>query len=289
MAGEVVLPPLVPIARGGTGIVSTPFQFVLTGAENLMIRSANSLVGSVVAVQGRLLQTDGTILPFSFSHTPNSDRTIAAQNFALGPGTLLTVTAFASSGAPTRGQTFIQLSVIQGFSGATILLGTLLQGYVTSFQQLSWPGSPLASSLDGRGNLYLRTAPNPPPGTGANVVVPVGVRWRLQQLTVTLTTDAVVVNRYPLLEFVVGGYSTMYMPTGGSVPASCTAYFTWFSGGQLGSARNTGPTIVFQSCALGPGIELRGNDQITVGGVGIDPGDQYSAVTYTVEEWLELN
>lgn len=290
MAGETIYPATGrQTALPGTGLLATPFQFVLTGSENLQVRSACSLAGVVVAIQGRLLQSDGSIVPIGFTHTPNSDRSIATQNFALGPGTLLTLTCFALNGAPISGQCFIQVQIIQGLTGATYVLGTLLQGYVTSFQCIAWPGSPIHSSLDGRGYTHVITIPNPAVDVGVSLTAPPNTRWRLQSFYCQIVTDATANVRFPLLILVSGGNNTAVFAMQVSFGASTACTLSFTSGAQIGSAHNVGGTQVFLSASAGPGVELRAGDLASLSWAGSGVGDQLVNAAVTVEEWLELN
>lgn len=290
MAGETVLQPTprqTPVP--GTGLLATPFQFVLTGSENLQIRSACSLAGVVVAVQGRLLQSDGSIVPIGFTHTPNSDRSIATQNFALGPGTLLTLTCFALTGTPVSGQCFVQVQIIQGLTGATYVLGTLLQGYVTSFQCIAWPGSPIHNSLEGRGYTHVITVADPGPHAGVTLTAPANTRWRLQSAWYQIATDATTPVRFAILEVSTGGSIVISLGTQTTFGASLTAFISFTSGAQIGTAHDTPVTNTFITASAGPGIELRAGDVLSLGWETIGTGDQLSNTRVTVEEWLELN
>lgn len=278
-----------PLATAGNRVIAAPFQFALSGSENLRVRSANSLAGAVIALQGRILLDDGTIHPIVFSHTPNSDRSLKTQDFALGTGTLLTLTVFVSTGAPLRGQTFVQVQVIQGFGGATIALGTLLQGYVTSFQQLAWPGSPIEDSLSGRGWLTIVTPANPPGGSGLTVTAPTGVRWRLQSVDCRLDTDATAVTRQPFIETISGGTVLAHIPPSSYAPPSYVTFFSWVASGNTGNVNQTAPNIRINGAGLGPEIYVRGGDSVVLTGLLLQAGDQFSLVALTVEEWLELN
>lgn len=288
MTGERILPP-ASLSGAPVRTITTPFQFVFSGAENLRVRSANSLAGVVIGIQGRLLQSDGTITPFVLTSTPPSDRSILTQDFPLGPGTLLTLTAFAIAGAPQRGQTFVQVQVIQGLGGATITLGTLLQDYVTSFQQLAWPGSPIQNSLDGRGTIVRTTVAQPAPGALGAFSLPAGTRWRIQAVTLELDTSAVVATRKPYLQFVAGATVLVYYVAIAATVASRASFYSWTTGGNGGAQASASGASQWCTTALGPDTYMRGGDGCFMVVADIDAGDQLKNIIVIAEEWLELN
>jgi hypothetical protein len=289
MAGETILPAAPIATQANTRIIAAPFQFVLSGTENLRIRSANSLAGVTVTIQGRLLTAAGDIQPFTYLHTPHTDRSLAQQDFGLGGGTLLTLLVFAVSGAPVRGQTFIQLSIIQGLGGGTVVLGTLLQGYVTSFQQLSWPGSPIDDSLAGRGYQHVVVIADPPAGSAVSASVPAGARWRLQAFTGVLTTSAVAGQRKMFLAIATGGIGTAFYPGNATVPASLLCQFTWASVGFGSTIVNFANTSEMMSSTMGNENYLLAGDVVSIGSFDFNPADQFSQMRLVIEEWLELN
>lgn len=277
-------------ALPGAGILATPFQFVLSGTENLQVVSANSLAGCVITIQGRLLLPSGSIQPFSFQHTPNIDRSQKVEHFALGGGTLLTVVAFASSGTPVRGQTFVQITVIQGLTGASIVLGTLLQGYVTSVEQLAWPGSPIQSSLSGRGWLHQVSLTTPGAGVpNAFVVAPTRARWRVQNVTTNFTTDGTAGNRFILLFFDVLGVQVQHLPLNNNIGPGANVLCSWTAGAGAGFVVDPSTGLAFASLAIGPGVELAGGDDIGLALLNIKPADNLVAQVAIVEEWLDLH
>jgi hypothetical protein len=71
----------------------------------------------------------------------------------------------------------------------------LLQGYVTDTSRLSFPGSPIRSSIEGPGVLRSITGTNPAANAEISETVPTNARWRVHAIRFTLVTDANVANR----------------------------------------------------------------------------------------------
>src|SRR5439155_18890058 len=112
------------------------------------------------------------------------------QNYKLGKGAILNLTVFASAGAPLMGQTYVIVQLIKGLTGATIVLGTLLGGYLTATQALGWPGSPIISSTDGEGCTRLIVGTTPAAEANILETVPTGARWELLSLEASYVQGA---------------------------------------------------------------------------------------------------
>jgi hypothetical protein len=272
-----------PIPTGGGKVIAAPFQFYTTGEDNLRIVSLNSLAGVTLKIQARLVNSKGELQAASWDHTPNSDRTAASTVMPLAAGSVLNLTVFANSGSPRIGQTFVIVQLIRGLGQAAIVLGTLLQGYVTSQQALAWPGSPCISSTDGEPNVRNILGSSPPAGTFINEVCPTGARWELITFFFNLVTSATPGNRSCFLEISssIGPLAVMEPAIGQT--ASTTLFYTFgqnlaiiLSG--LGGAQAPIPPRQF----------LRAGDVITVGVVGgMLAGDIFTPPNYQVREWLE--
>src|ERR1700752_1622750 len=192
MAGELVERVIVatPTQSAGGRIIASPFQFFFDGNTNLRIEGRNSLTGVTLRMQGLFFTERSNLEWFTRDVALTNDRMRTAQDFGMGKGFLQTLVVTAVGAAPVIGQTFTRVTVILGLGGATLVLGTMLQGYVTSQQGLGWPGSPIRSSLEEGG--YLRAFAGTAPAAGAVVseTVPSGARWQVRTVGVRLTTDA---------------------------------------------------------------------------------------------------
>lgn len=274
-----------PTAFAGGRVIVSPFQFTTSGEDNLRVMSANSLVGVTLQIRGRRFNEDGLIEPFAYDHVPNTDRTIKTTDHALGVGALINVTITAGGATPLIGQTFVMCKIIRGLSGATLVLGTLLQGYVSSQQELAWPGSPITSSIDAGG--YYRTITGTVPAAGADISesVPTGAMWELLMLEAQLLPSAAPGNRRPVLKFSPSGVVFGASAAPDVATAGLGATFNW---------QATMPLAV----PVAPGINVAAIPtpmRLLLGGrfitqtSGLLAGDQWSAPTYLVREWLDVN
>lgn len=273
-----------PIPGAGGRVIASPFQFVTTGEDNLRVTSVNSLAGVQVKLQGRRLDGDGQIKPARWDHTPASDRTPTTTEIELGAGALLNLAIFASAGAPKVGQTFVIVQLIRGAGAAAIVLGTLLQGYVTSTQGLGWPGSPIESSIAGGG--VIRTLLGTTPAAGAEIseTVPTGARWQFLGGTIALQTNATVGDRRPVMTFQSGGFQIANAISPLAIPPSSLYGFAWGQGMTLSNALST--NIGQQGSPMD--LPLLAGGTIQTFTLGLAAGDQYLAPQFQIREWLEV-
>jgi hypothetical protein len=264
-------------------LVPSPVQFATTGEDNLRLTVVNAAAGVTVRVTGRRFSSVLEIEPFSFTLTPTADRVPSSVEFPLGVGALLNVNVRANFGTPQIGQTFVVLQVIRGRGAAFVLVGTLLQGCVTSTQGLGYPGSPILSSVES--GPAVRTIQGTSPGAGNEIAetVPTGARWELLSFSAILTTSAAIGDRSPRLTFLTGVGYVGYFPQPTAIPASTTRTYTWAQGlSPLAS-----PTATSDVSGIPVGSILLAGQTIQTITDGIAAGDVWTSVAFTVREWLE--
>lgn len=270
------------IGRDGRPLVE-PGAFFLDGNYSLRVNSWNSITSVALKIRVRLLLADGRLTDQDFDHTPNTNRTKATTDFALPVGFVLNAMVFANAGTPMIGQTFVQVQLIRGITGATLPISTLLQGYVTSVQAIAWPGSPLVDSLDGYG--AVRTILGTAQGVGNEFseTVPTGARWQLLQLSTIFRATGGAGNRYPSLRIHASvGFDALYFQ-----PTAATNGVNW--------SITYGPTLTGAFDAvngriqspIAPDLLLTGGDIFQSGTPGMLGTDSYDAPVYRVREWLE--
>lgn len=279
---ETVFPPAFPPPVAGR-LAPSPYSFEFTGEDALRLTVHNSVVGVRVAAHYRLKPPTGPVVANAFRLTPASDRTASMTEFAMADGYLLNVTAFAEAGSPRIGQTFVKLEVIRGRSPAGIVLGTILQDYVTAQQPIAWPGSPLRSSVEGGGTLRLITGTDPAAGVEISETVPAGARWELLTLRAPLVTGAAAGTRRPRLTIDDGTTGYVFIPSPGTVGANDTRNFYWTAGLAQDTVFDTGQNIA----GLPTPLLLLAGHRIATDTSSIQAGDNYAAPIYTVREQLE--
>ncbi len=271
-----------PLAKLTGELVQPPSRVYLTVDDRLYIRSRNSLTAVTLQVAGRLLRADGTIVPFNFEHVPATDRTASLESFRLAEGFLLSVVVFPSVGAPTRGQTFVEIGLLRGRDAAGAVVDVLARDYVAEAEPLAFPGGPIRSSLEGPGAVLSITGSDPAAGAEISDAVPTDARWRPRSFQATLVADVTVVNRFIYL--IVGDGSTLLaqMVTATAQTASQTKDYSFVLGwGAQERVRSTDIVAGMLDTILAAGHTI-GTTTIS-----IQAGDNWSAPQLLVEEWIE--
>ena len=262
--------------------VQPPSRVYLSLDDRLYIRSRNSLTAVTLRLAGRLLTPEGDIVPFNFEHTPATDRTASLESFQLGEGFLLSAVVFPSVGAPTRGQTFVELGFLRGLDAAASIVDVLAKDYVAENEPVAFPGSPIRPSVEGRGAIRSITGTDPAAGTEISETVPTDARWQVKAFAATFVSDATVANRFPSILFDDG--TNTYFRAGGldAHAASTTREYHWAPGLNDDVSR---PELLTQ--ALPIGLYLPAGHRIRSSTPNIVAGDNYGAPQFLVEEWLE--
>lgn len=274
-----------PAVFGGGRVIASPFQFALSGDDNLQIVSANSLAGVVLAVQGRRIDETGQLLPFAYVHTPHTDRSTKVENFPLGRGALLNLTVFASQGAPRVGQTYVSARLIRGLAASTIMLGALLGGYVTGAQPLAYPGSPIQSSFESDGYTMGVAGTTPAAGAEINELVPAAADWELIGVWLNLMTSAAVPARRVILSVQIIGPRVVEA----LAPADQAAASRWFYTFGQGDVALSDTTTARAQTSLPVGLRLQAGSNFSTVTNNLDAGDQWDTPRYLVRERLVVS
>lgn len=283
MAGERILTPAPTALAPATNLI-IPTVTLFDGSENLRVVSASS-IACTLTVFARMRRSDGSVDPMTFTHTPNSDRSIKTQDYAIGAGVLLNLLIVPTSGAPKVGECFVQALIIRGLGGATIPQGVLAQDYTTAQQPVAWPGMPLRRSTEGQGAAKTVVSSNQQ-GVNISVTVPVGARWGVRGALVVLQTDNLVINRrvnLGMTDAVSGQHLYSWWSTVIQTASLTWEYHARSAVGQVDNSANSQqwiPTVA--------GIVLRAGDGVSATVIGLDALDTLVLVVFA-EEWLEFS
>jgi hypothetical protein len=175
------------------------------------------------------------------------------------------------------------IQILRGSSGAKLLLGCLIAGYVTALQHLAFPGSPFESSISGGG--VIRNIGGTQPALGAEILetVPTGARWQLLAWTMTLAAGGAGVARRPLLYFAAGGSPFCATLSPLAIAPGATVSFYWGQG--LTVVANIDP--LFGMAGLPSDLPLLAGHVIGSFTTNLGPVDAYTRPFYQVREWLE--
>ncbi len=261
---------------------SKPSAFYLTGEDNLRLTAFNSAAGVELAVRTRLLTCEGEIVVGAERLVPATDRSASSLWMNAGEGWLLGAEVHAGSGTPRVGQCFVVLEVVRGTDAAPLPLHALVQGYATATARLSYPGSPLRSSIDGPGVIRSIAGTDPAANTEISEAVPTNARWRLLGLDAALVTSAFVANREVVLTIDDGATVVAEVAAGVAQAASVTRRYSFARGvPRLAPAASTVISAPAPDIVLGAGFRIR---TVTA---NLDAGDNFGAPQLLVEEWIE--
>lgn len=276
--------PAAPRTGAAAANLTQQAAFYTDGADNLRIMSACAVANVTIVLSGRYQAPDGTIVPFVHEQRANSDRSVKTTDVALAPGHILNVTAVAIGASVSIGNCFVIVQIIRGLSGNTIVLGTLLQGYVTTTQHLAWPGSPITTSTDGTPPVFVATIANPAVNTDWFVQVPVGATWEMLTVHARLTCGATGIPRTVRFYGWYPGQYTLITPPNANQGDTLSFTYTW---GQ-GLAMAGGGGGVAMSAPLVTGWRLPATGSCGPITDGIGGGDQWSEIRIVYREWLEV-
>lgn len=260
----------------------TPSAFYMRQEDNLRLTAFNSAAGVELAVRVRFLTRDGQIIAGSDRLVPTTARAASAAFIPTTEGWILSAEVFAVAGSPRIGQCFAVLDVVRGDATVPLPLACLLQGYVTDTSRLSFPGSPIRSSIEGPG--VLRSIVGTDPAAGVEIVeaVPTNARWRVHAIRFALTTSGAAANREVSLVFDDGANIFARVPSRVTqITALTFGYSAFFDAALEAVAQDTERTIRL------PRIDLQGGMRFRTITTALDVGDNYTAPQYLVEEWIE--
>jgi len=262
-----------------------PSPFVLTGEDALEIDSVCSLPNVTLTISGVMLSSRLQLIPFSFIHLPNSNRTIATTRTSIDSGWIMHLRVTASAGAPLVGQTFVWVRLCRGTTATALILGTICSGYVTANTDIFFPGGLQQGPLDGNGVVRSVQIANPAAGADFTITVPTGARWELVSASALFTTAAAVANRHTLL-VVDDGANIVYESAQTTAQiASLAIQHSW---GQA-IAASTDAGGLSDVNPLPARIALVGGWRVRSSTGNIQAADQWSAIFISVREWLEGN
>lgn len=274
-----------PFPAAGGRVLVSPFQFLVTGEDNLRIEGWSAVDGATLSVAYRFADTKGKIIANTVHLALTGDRLVRELDVKLGEGYLVNMSIFMTGVSPLVGQVFTCIKLIRGFTGATIILGLLAQGYITHEQGIGWPGSPLVTSLDTLPVPRLILGTEPAPGSEIAETVPTGARWQVVSVRFTLTTDATAANRTVRLRFNTSGTEAFRVPGGAVQTASLAVLYNF----AVGVTRMTSSVGGVQNLPLPSDLWLNAASQVQTISENLQAGDDYTQPQLFVREQLEAS
>lgn len=271
--------PYGPLVHFRTQGIFPPTAVYVGPSDSIEFEARSPSVTTTVTVTLRILTPQGEIkeIPQTFVVA-----TVGTGVFthAIPPTEGFILTAHASADNASRGQCFVKMELIKNPGQGQVLLGALLiQGYLSADDHLSYPQSPTESSLNGAGWVHTIAIANPAAGADWFTQVPSGVRWRVRGLTARLTTSAVAGARAVALKLQDAGVLewTIIGPANNQGPSQGVTY-SWAPG--LTPAFVLDQTIGLPADVIMPALFVMQTQT-----VGMDVGDQWSAIRLLIEEY----
>lgn len=210
-------------------------------------------------------------------HITNSDRSLASSSVRI-TSVPVTLTVRASATGVQRGACYVKIWLrVEG-----IVVALLGAGYVTDTNTMIWPGGLNESSIDGPGLIRSITGTNPAAGVEISDSVPTGARWKIRSLSFTLVTDATVSNRVVRLQTKFG--TNLFSMI--SANTLQTASLTWTYSHDLNGENLEASGNLLLMLKL-PDMILPADYNIQTDTLNLQAGDNFSAPTMSVEEWIE--
>ena len=270
-----------------TGMIyQGPSLYPLTGQDFLQVGIAGAVAGATVTVCARTLNQRGVPQRHVRTFTPSSNRTFVGSVVNIGDGFLLDVSARVTGGSVIDGQVWVVLELVIGQIGEQQKVTTLAAGYVTPTSPVFGPASQYASSLDTAGAPRSIQVGNPAAGADWSLSVPAGARWDLISASALFTSSVGVATRLPRL-IVDDGTNTLFeAPAIFPQAASLAITQSWGAGagGPVTTDELTGGSV---SSGLPNDFMLLAGWRVRSSTGAIQVGDQWSAISVSVLEWLE--
>ncbi len=283
------LPPVVnPRFRWRRGALQPPGLWVDDG--DVLVLTVNALSGVVATVEARLRLLSPRLVIEDIRLRVNVVAGVPTPFVAVGPlfqGFLQggVVSALAPDVVPpgtdvyVPGELYAHLVVGRGRDTALYQHTLLCAGYVTTRTVIGFPGGRSTATREGPGRRRRVTVA--PPGLGQEwVLSSSSAFWKLRSGSWVLTTSAVVGNREPLLMLQDNGNRSYTAGSNVVQPANLVNRYVVGDTGSFGAIASNVRAMVWPA-----DLVMRPTDAIRSFTIAIDAGDDYSALSFELEEW----
>lgn len=202
------------------------------------------------------------------------------RNIPLTEGYLLSV-AISSPGNISRGTIFAVAKLIRNTAAGAQAVQILFSDYLSFNGGIGFPGGRQISASESTGNLKSVTGSAPAAGADFVLAVPAFLRWRVVGVFATLVTSAAAANRIPRIRLDDGAVVYHQGTPNQVVPASTNANVSGNTATQAAVAGDPAVMVPFPS-----GLILPPAHRILSNTLNIQAGDQWSAATALVEEYI---
>ena len=202
----------------------------------------------------------------------------------LQEGFLLSIGAIAGA-TPQRGNVYVRIWLQKAAIVGTTLSASmpLVADYASLYHAVGWPGGRVLFPTEGPGYLYEYTLSNPGAGLDWSYAIAVNSRVRIQSINAQLLTSATVANRIVRVQVKNQLSGVAYQAAANQTIAANTTAQVSISPANATSITDTATVNI----AIPSPLFLYGNEFIGVSTPNLQSGDQWSAIHFLMEVWVD--
>ena len=266
---------VIPFAVPGTSVPVTRDHF-------LRLETLNRAGSVVLQVLVRFLHADGRVTHMQFQQRPGSALSKETDTYQLTDGWIIGIGLAVQSGDVQRGECFCTLRLQLGGAFDEQPFQTFISDYVYTSYSLSWPGSAIRDSLDGKGYMLSATQASPGAGLDLQYTIPTNTRVRLIGIKLAMATSATAGNRYLVMRAIRGTTVLWSVPSNQAQPASTTVTYHWSSGLGFGGLGGMDAML-----PLPTDLYMVDGDVLETDVIGRDAGDTIGSAEIYLEQWIQ--
>lgn len=263
--------PGAPSAAIGGGLVASSFQYYLTGDESIrvIVTPVRFPAGTIELAWRSWRQSDrqvvltrqtiqaGVIFPIG-----------STTEYPLNEGALLNLRVGVGAATVQYGLAWVRVQLILGAGASANVIGTLAQGFVSTQNDLGWPGSPIEKQDQAAG--FLLSEPGVLGGSSVLWTVPASERHRVTCGRFSYTCSAAAGNRNAFVAVIDNAANYVYVGESGLTFGAGIGFNYSFAAGQSPSADGAASNF---HLPFPNDLELMAGWQVQVGCSGAQAGD----------------
>src|SRR3990167_10849827 len=239
-------------------------------------RSASVTVGIAI----RILRLNGSVDNIRRFVEVTADRVSTLSDEEFGTGYILSIFVVPITADVRHGEVYVNTRILD--TKDNFAMASNISGYITAHHPRFYPFDTMDDSVIPDGALTSVTGTNPAAGAEISETVPTNARWKIRALRVSLVADANVANRTVEIVIDDGANEILRLQDRTAITAGQTI-------SEQASAFSVLPADIatVHYFALPQDMKLEQGWRIRTETTNLQVGDNYSAPTLIVEEWLE--
>lgn len=256
--------------------------FPLSAQDHLFVEASSSVSSTIVRLEVIAQLQNGQDYQATLLVSPDAIGNLAITSQRATKSVITSMIAHIDSGAPELGQCFVRAGILRGGSTIAFSTANLISGYLPVSGQITWPGRKKIHPSEGRGAIVQLDITNPAAGADWVHTVPDRHIIRPLALNYLLTADATVISRLSQLRLrdPSADVIALTQPTLVQTASTVITYSSSINPFILNSIGNAADYVPMPEIRLPQGFDLGTATQ------NLQAADQYSAISFTFEEWL---